>query len=85
MGKNLSDSIDNSMFLLEAFWYKLEEDLPFQIRYTVADKGKTKTKKETLFDRNIEIRVSLYFMKNIFYFLVCIYIYIKEKRDVGQQ
>jgi len=74
MGKNLSDSFDNSMFLLEAFWYKLEEDLPFQIRYTVADKGKTKTKtkKETLFDRNIEIRVSLYFMKNIFYFLVCV-------------
>jgi hypothetical protein len=47
MGKNLSDSIDNSMFLLEAFWYKLEEDLPFQIRYTVADKEKTKTREET--------------------------------------
>lgn len=45
--KTLSDLVDKSIFLLEAFWYKLEGDLPFQIRYTVADKEKTKTRKET--------------------------------------
>jgi hypothetical protein len=48
VGKNLSDLLDKSIFLLEAFWYKLEEDPPFQIRYTVADKEKTKTRKETV-------------------------------------